>query len=60
MIVVDGKYYIEKYHAEFSKLWTQFAKNGIEGDEERAALTIQRKFRSKRDGRNDQNRRNNY
>lgn len=30
VVVVDGNYYIEKYEAEFNKLWGQFAANELE------------------------------
>ena len=30
LLVVDHPYYIEKYNAEFEKLWTQFAGNVVE------------------------------
>jgi len=47
VVVVDGKYYIQKYNEEFNKLWSQFAGNEIEREQAKAAITIQKKFRSK-------------
>lgn len=47
VIVVDGKYYTEKYNTEFNNLWAQFAPNELERKEHKAATTIQRKFKSK-------------
>jgi len=46
VIVLDGDYYIDKYVQEFNKLWAQFAANKVDADREKAALTIQRKYRS--------------
>mmetsp|Transcript_13503 Transcript_13503/g.22996 ORF Transcript_13503/g.22996 Transcript_13503/m.22996 type:complete len:90 (+) Transcript_13503:512-781(+) len=30
VVILDGKYYIDKYHQEFSKLWGQFSDNKVE------------------------------
>lgn len=41
MLVVDNPYYIEKYNAEFEKLWKEFAGNAVVGSaEDIAASTI--------------------
>ena len=46
VIVVDGKYYIEKYHQEFNKLWGEFSENEVEAKEHKAATRIQRQFKA--------------
>jgi hypothetical protein len=41
MLVVDHPYYLEKYNAEFEKLWKDFAGNQVVGTKEDiAASTI--------------------
>ena len=30
VVVIDGQYYIDKYNAEFNKLWGQFSGNAVE------------------------------
>lgn len=30
VVILDGKYYLQKYCAEFNKLWSQFSKNEVE------------------------------
>jgi cardiolipin hydrolase len=40
VVVLDGKYYIDKYHTEFCNLWGQFSKNKVEQQEHKAAATI--------------------
>ena len=39
LLVVDHPFYLERYNAEFEKLWTEFAPNAVQA-EERAAVTI--------------------
>jgi phosphatidylserine/phosphatidylglycerophosphate/cardiolipin synthase-like enzyme len=46
VVVVDGQYYIDKYNAEFNKLWGQFSTNKVEAKEHAAASKIQNRFRS--------------
>ena len=46
VVVIDGKYYIEKYNTEFNKLWSQFAPNELERKQAQAATHIQKRFRS--------------
>lgn len=46
VVVVDGDYYIQKYNAEFNKLWGEFSKNEVEQKEHAAATKIQNRFRS--------------
>ena len=45
VVVLDGKYYIDKYNDEFNKLWGQFADNELERKEHKAAVAIQRQWR---------------
>ena len=45
VVVLDGDYYIDKYCAEFNKLWAQFAGNKVDVEKEQAALKIQHKYR---------------
>ena len=45
VVVSDGKFYIERYHEEFSKLWGQFASQELERKEHQAATRIQKQFR---------------
>jgi len=40
VIVVDGKYYCEKYNTEFNNLWAQFSGNELEQKEHKAAKAI--------------------
>jgi cardiolipin hydrolase len=46
VVVLDGQYYIDKYNQEFNKLWAEFNKNELEREESKAAVSIQRQFRS--------------
>ena len=46
LLVVDHPFYLERYNAEFEKLWTEFAPNAVQA-EERAAVTIQKAYRGK-------------
>lgn len=46
LLVVDHPFYIEKYVAEFEKLWTEFANQEVRA-QERAARTIQKAYRGK-------------
>ena len=46
VVVLDGKYYIDKYNDEFNRLWAEFSANELERKENAAAKTIQNKFRS--------------
>ena len=46
MVVLDGKYYIDKYHEEFNKLWGEFATNKVEQAEHVAATKIQKQYRA--------------
>ena len=46
LLVVDHPFYLERYTAEFEKLWTQFAPNEVQA-QERAAATIQKAYRNK-------------
>ena len=55
LLVVDNPYYIEKYNAEFEKLWTNFATNTVEAKQHQAASTIQNAYRNKK-GYNNSNR----
>lgn len=45
VVVLDGKYYIDKYHEEFNKLWGEFSSNELERKEHQAATRIQKQFR---------------
>mgnify|MGYP003897606101 CR=1 FL=1 len=46
LLVVDHPFYVERYTAEFEKLWKQFAPNEVAA-QERAAATIQKAYRNK-------------
>ena len=46
LLVVDHPFYIERYTAEFEKLWVQFAAQEVRSQEQ-AATTIQKAFRAK-------------
>lgn len=49
LLVVDHTYYLEKYNAEFDKLWKDFAGNQVQGTKEDiAAATIQNAYRNKK------------
>jgi len=54
LLVVDHPFYIERYQAEFEKLWTQFAPNEVRA-EEKAAKTIQKAYRGKMSKRSNNN-----
>jgi phosphatidylserine/phosphatidylglycerophosphate/cardiolipin synthase-like enzyme len=60
VVVMDGRYYIEKYDSEFNKLWAQFAGNKVEVDEYNAAKTIQTKFRKNKAKKQDGRKQSNY
>jgi len=45
LLVVDHPFYVERYTAEFEKLWKQFAPNEVAA-QERAAATIQKAYRN--------------
>lgn len=47
LLVVDHPYYIEKYTAEYEKLWDQFNRNEVERKQQAAAKVIQKNYRSK-------------
>lgn len=59
VVVMDGRYYIDKYNAEFNKLWAQFAKNEVEMKEYEAARKIQTKYRKNKAKNNDNRRHRN-
>lgn len=46
VVVVDGDYFIQKYNANFQELWAQFSGNELERKQHKAAVTIQKKYRS--------------
>ena len=46
VVVVDGEYFIQKYNANFQELWAQFSGNELDYKQHKAAVTIQKKFRS--------------
>ena len=50
LLVVDHPFYIERYHANFEELWTQFAGQEIAA-QEKAAKVIQKQYRNKQAGR---------
>lgn len=51
LMVTDHPFYVERYVAEYEKLWTQFAPNEVKA-EEKAAKTIQKAYRKKQSNRN--------
>merc|ERR1719231_860366 len=53
VVVLDGRYYIDKYNAEYNKLWSQFSKNEVEIKEHAAASKIQNKFRKNQSKKKD-------
>ncbi len=40
LVVIDGKYFIDKYNLEFNKLWAQFSGNELEKEYHEAASKI--------------------
>lgn len=48
VVVLDGKYYIDKYVSEFEKLWGQFNDNELERKQHKAATTIQKHYKGKK------------
>jgi phosphatidylserine/phosphatidylglycerophosphate/cardiolipin synthase-like enzyme len=59
VVVVDGKYYIDKYHEEFNKLWGEFSSNEVEQKEHKAATKIQKQFRANQAKKPQENRKKN-
>ena len=45
LAIIDHPYYIEKYTAEFNKLWRDFEKDDLTRKQEKAAVTIQKQYK---------------
>lgn len=52
ILVVDNPYYLEKYTAEFNKLWIEFSDQEVEKQEHKAAVSIQKAYRGKKNYQN--------
>lgn len=48
LLVIDHPYYLEKYTAEFNRLWIEFEGNQVLKQEQKAAATIQNAYRGKK------------
>jgi hypothetical protein len=44
---VDHPYFLEKYNAEFDRLWENFAMNAVDRKQNEAAAVIQNSYRNK-------------
>ena len=54
VVVLDGEFYVEKYSAEFEKLWAKFCDNSVEQNESAPATNYKKKNNKfKRNSQND-------